>query len=76
MVLALGTYVPFFSAQLSQRTSYTRLQKALLLTPFEWIKLPPNCVVLFLFSPLFPFNKLPAEAQEAGAVQLKVPHEC
>lgn len=49
--------------------SYTLPLKALLLTPFELIKLPPNCVVLFPFSPLFPFNKLPAEAQEAGAVQ-------
>lgn len=71
-----GNLFAFFSAQLNQSIWYTLLLKALMLTPFELIKLPPSCVVLFPFSPLFPFNKLPAEAQEAGAVLLKVSCEC
>lgn len=63
LVPAFGTH-PCFSAQLSKTGPYALLLKALLLTRFELIKLPPNCVVLFPLSPLFPFNKLLAEAQE------------
>lgn len=63
-------YVTFLSAQ----QNLTRI-RALTLALSVLLKLPPNCVIHFLLTPLFPPNKRPDEVQEAGAVLLKAPQE-